>query len=81
VVRTRTSEVSGDGGIISVVERYTPFFKMYRPYLLRGIYMQTPLRFKLGGRHVLSAHLNVETAGSERNGQKFEPRRVSKPFL
>lgn len=25
--------VSGDGGIISVVERYTPFFKMYRPYV------------------------------------------------
>eukprot|EP01045_Picozoa_sp_COSAG04_P058820 COSAG04_NODE_28809_length_273_cov_0.597701_1_plen_72_part_01 len=34
-------------------------------YLLRGIYMQTPLRFKLGGRPVLIAHLNVETAGSE----------------
>jgi hypothetical protein len=28
----------------------------------------TPLRFKLGGRPVLSAHLNVETAG-------FEPKR------
>ena len=26
----------------------------------------TPLRFKLGGRHVLSARFNVETAGSER---------------
>ena len=26
----------------------------------------TPLRFKLGDRPVLSAHLNVETAGSER---------------
>jgi hypothetical protein len=26
----------------------------------------TPLRFELGGRPVLSAHLNVETAGSER---------------
>jgi hypothetical protein len=26
----------------------------------------TPLRFNLGGRPVLSAHLNVETAGSER---------------
>ena len=36
-------------------------------YLLRGIYMQTPLRFKLGGRRVLSARFNVETAGSERN--------------
>jgi hypothetical protein len=36
-------------------------------YLLRGIYnMQTPLRFKLGGRPILSAHLNVETARSER---------------
>jgi NAD(P) transhydrogenase subunit alpha len=36
-------------------------------YLLRGIYIYaTPLRFKLGGRPVLSAHLNVETAGSER---------------
>ena len=35
-------------------------------YLLLGIYMQTPLRFKLGGRRVLSAHLNVETARSER---------------
>jgi hypothetical protein len=37
-------------------------------YLLRGIYMQTPLRFKLSGRRVLSAHLNVETAG-------FDPKR------
>eukprot|EP01046_Picozoa_sp_COSAG06_P017991 COSAG06_NODE_1238_length_10133_cov_3382.190452_8_plen_259_part_00 len=35
-------------------------------YLLRGIYMQTPLRFKLGGRSVPSARLNVETARSER---------------
>jgi hypothetical protein len=26
----------------------------------------TPLRFKLGGRPMLSAHLNVETARSER---------------
>ena len=26
----------------------------------------TPLRFKLSGRPILSAHLNVETAGSER---------------
>jgi hypothetical protein len=35
-------------------------------YLLRGIYIQTPLRFKLGGRPILSARLNVETARSER---------------
>ena len=42
----------------------------------------TPLRFKLGGRPVLSAHLDVETAGSpSENGWKFEPRRVLKPFL
>jgi hypothetical protein len=37
-------------------------------YLLRE-YMKIfamPLRFKLGGRPVLSARLNVETAGSER---------------
>jgi hypothetical protein len=30
-----------------------------------------PLRFKLGGRRILSAHLNVETAGSERNRYAF----------
>jgi len=41
----------------------------------------TPLRFKLRGRRVLSARLNVETAGSDENGQKFELGRVSKPFL
>jgi hypothetical protein len=40
----------------------------------------TPLRFKLGGRPVLSARFNVETAGSERNGWKFEPRRVETVF-
>jgi hypothetical protein len=34
-------------------------------YLLRSILVQQPIRFKLGGRPVLSAHLNVETAGSE----------------
>ena len=34
-------------------------------YIYIYIYI-TPLRFKLGGRPVLSAHLNVETAGSER---------------
>jgi hypothetical protein len=34
-------------------------------YLLRSILVQQPVRFKLGGRPVLSAHLNVETAGSE----------------
>jgi hypothetical protein len=38
----------------------------------------TPLRFKLDGRPVLSAHLNVETAGSDENGLEFELRRVSK---
>jgi hypothetical protein len=26
----------------------------------------TPLRFKLGGRRIMSARFNVETAGSER---------------
>ena len=31
----------------------------------------TPLRFKLGGRHVLSARFNVETAGSERKRPEF----------
>jgi hypothetical protein len=35
-------------------------------YLLRSILVQQPVRFKLGGRPVLSAQLNVETAGSER---------------
>jgi hypothetical protein len=40
----------------------------------------TPLRFKLGGRPVLSARLNVETAGSDETAQKFELGRVSKPF-
>eukprot|EP01046_Picozoa_sp_COSAG06_P017964 COSAG06_NODE_1236_length_10137_cov_3.357342_8_plen_60_part_00 len=34
-------------------------------YLLRSILVQQPVRFKLCGRPVLSAHLNVETAGSE----------------
>ena len=41
----------------------------------------TPLRFKLRGRRVLSARLNVETAGSDETAQKFELGRVSKPFL
>jgi hypothetical protein len=36
-----------------------------RQYLLRSILVQQPVRFKLGGRPVLSACLNVETAGSE----------------
>jgi len=31
-----------------------------------------PLRFKLGGRLILSAHLNVETAGSERKRPSSE---------
>jgi hypothetical protein len=31
-----------------------------------NIYVIMPLRFKLSGRPVLSTHLNVETAGSER---------------
>ena len=35
-------------------------------YLLRSILVQQPVRFKLGGRPVLSARFNVETAGSER---------------
>ena len=35
-------------------------------YLLRPKLAQQPVRFKLGGRPVLNAHLNVETAGSER---------------
>jgi hypothetical protein len=36
-------------------------------YLLRRIYIcAMPPRFKLDGRPILSAHLNVETAGSER---------------
>ena len=35
-------------------------------YLLRSIFVQQPIRFKLGGRPVLSAHLNAETARSER---------------
>ena len=38
-------------------------------------YYATPLRFKLGGRRVLSARFNVET------GREIEPRRVSKPLL
>jgi hypothetical protein len=51
-------------------------------YVLRGIcsYVMA-LRFKLGGRPVLSAHLNVETARFKRNGRKFMPRRVSKLLL
>jgi len=38
----------------------------YRQYLLRRILVQQPVRFKLGGRPVLNAYLNVETAGFER---------------
>ena len=40
----------------------------------------TPLRFKLGGRPILRAHLNVETAGSE-NGRKFELRCLETVFV
>jgi hypothetical protein len=40
-------------------------------YLLRSILVQQPVRFKLGGRPVLSAHLNVETAGSEPKRPEF----------
>jgi hypothetical protein len=43
-----------------------PVGERHGPCLLRGIYVQTPLRFALGGRPVLSARFNVETAGSER---------------
>jgi|EP01046_Picozoa_sp_COSAG06_P049132 hypothetical protein len=49
------------------VERYyktKPWFKTYLP-APGNVYVK-PLRFKLGGRPVLSARLNVETARSER---------------
>ena len=38
-------------------------------YLLRGIFnlVELPVRFNMGGRPVLSAHFNVETARSEHN--------------
>ena len=35
-------------------------------YLLRSTLVRLPVRFKLGGRPILSAHLSVETARSER---------------
>ena len=47
-----------------------------RGYLLRPIYtVMPPGDFKLGGRPILSADLNVETARSERSRQGFELRR------
>ena len=54
-------DTAGVAGAL-VIGNYVPAYL----YLLRGIYMQTPLRFKLSGRPVLSARLNVETARSER---------------
>jgi hypothetical protein len=51
-----------------------------RTYSGRNVYAIPP-RLILGGRPVLSAHLNVETTRSERNRPNVEPRRVLKPFV
>ena len=45
-------DTAGVAGAL-VIGNYVPAYL----YLLRGIYMQTPLRFKLGGRRVLSAEV------------------------
>jgi hypothetical protein len=53
------------GSSLAPTEWRIPLRHRLRHHLLHAILVQQPVRFKLGGRPVLSAHLNVETAGSE----------------
>jgi hypothetical protein len=65
-------------GVLRAQMKYSPGSGVPAP----GNICSRPLRFKLGGRPVLSARLNVEKRlDPNENGRKFEPRRVLKPFF
>ena len=75
-------DVLGEDGDANRLESATLQGGLLGQYILRSTLVQLPVRFKLSGRSILRAHLNISTAQSERKrfGHKLS-KRVLKPFL